>query len=140
MSEAEPIERTVVKKDKVRLDDIVTDNFILSLSSFADSELHATHNYWVGKAVAKVNSAIKQYDATRLATLKKYSQLKENGEIKFDERNQAIYKSEGDRDKFQAELRDLRQQEIEVLKISEEVARKSKAKAIHIAGIDAILY
>lgn len=101
----------------MKLRELSNPEFVNAMSEILKIELPAKAAYWIGKAAKKVNSELKHLDETRLGILKKWALSNENGTIKVDEKNEAVFSNETQRDLFQKEFTSLLNEEIEIKQI-----------------------
>lgn len=113
--------KALTKPGKLSLE-IITDPFFTnSLNRLIQLPFDATAAWWIGKATNRINSHNKAYHKLRLKTLEKYCELTKEGKIKFDEKDEAIFKAEDGRVKFESELEKLREEKVDVLLLSSSV-------------------
>lgn len=139
----EPIPKIITKKATMKLSALVDQGFSGGIFAFGALDFKAAQGYWIAKVVAKYISVTKQYDETRLACLKKYAEKNEQGETVFDDKGQAKFATPEARAAFEAELKELQAQEVEILKVSTDVITKNPDLVVKpniLAAIDEIFY
>ena len=138
--------KNITKKGKIKLGTLADMNFAVSLGKMTNYEFSATVGYWLGKAASKINSAAKEYDATRIKALKKYAKLNPKTKEMELEEGKAIFIEDDAKEKFNAELKELHEQMVDCLLISsEEILNDAQKEKLKIpgsvwAGIEEILF
>jgi hypothetical protein len=140
----------ITKAEKLKFEAILKPEFMAAISELGSIDLPARNSYWVGKAITKLDAHLKAYEITRTKTLKKFTELDEAGEIKTDEKTKGvIFKTPEDEKTFKKELEELRNEEIEVLKIDvkalvpekgNEAKDAQKIKPWIFSALDCLLY
>jgi len=77
------------------------------------ADLGAKGLYWVSKALKAITREVQEVEEIRQKLLDQYAQKDEKGKV-LQLGNEAVFKSAEDRQKFLAELKDLREGEVEI--------------------------
>lgn len=133
---------TITKIEKIKIKSLMAQGFMPALSNLSSQDLPMKSSYWIGKSINKINSHIKDYDAARTKSLKKYAELDENGEIITTEGDQVKFKSDDTKAAFTKELEELQDQEVDVIKVSSEaiLVAEAKIKPWVFSALDEIIY
>lgn len=104
---------------KLKLSVIVNPDFAWAISNIINAQVPAKAAYWLSKLFKKVQSHEKLYQKTRHEAMKKYTEMDGQNpdgteKIKLNEKNEAVFKSPEDKEKFVKEIEELMEQEVEV--------------------------
>jgi hypothetical protein len=108
-----------ISKTTVKLKEITNNDFAWAMSSIVNVSLPAKAAYWLAKSFRKIEAIQKDYEKTRMTTLKKYAVLEKAPDgkdvIKIDEKTkEAVFKETDGREKFLEELNSLQDVDVEI--------------------------
>jgi len=111
---------------KVKLKGVTNRPFLMALKELSNMELWGRASFVVSDINSKVESYLEEYDSSRVKALKKYVKLDEKGEIVRDEKGNVIWNEPTSEATFIAELNDLLEQEVDLVKVSFEALIKTQ--------------
>lgn len=101
----------------MQLSQIMNPKFQELLNKLLTAEVPMKTAFKLRKIQKNIDEALKNYDTTRIESIKKFAELDEEGNIKADENGNATFASSEDRIKFSKELSELLSLEVDIDKI-----------------------
>ena len=101
----------------MKLQALLEPAFHTGLAKLVNAGLPMRISYKLDGIDSAVKSELKKFEAIRIAALKKYGQLKEDGSFVEDEQRSVLFKSEEDAASFAKEYSELLAMEVEMEKI-----------------------
>jgi hypothetical protein len=99
---------------KLKLRELIDNNFSLALKKVSEQPLSALQSWSLVKLQKKVNEQVTAFEEARVASIKKFASLKEDGNLDTEEGGVIKFKSEEDKTSAIKEIEELLNQEVEV--------------------------
>ena len=131
-----------IKKDAtIKFSAITAPHFQMAIQKMSQVELPMRTAYWLKRSIDKISKHLEDFEKLRIERLKKFAKLDDKGELVTID-GKADFKSLEDNEAFEKEIAELREQEIDVIKLSAEMITDCDAKVETsvLVSLDAILF